>query len=87
MGNRTLNPNKPGNKKVGIRFYVLADKEGFIINVIPHGERKFKYSEKGTFFGWILALLGGENLDGGDEKGGDNFLGKGHQVALLCKTN
>ncbi|MCP4458304.1 MAG: hypothetical protein GY816_09830 [Cytophagales bacterium] len=88
MGNRTRNPNKPGNKKVGIRFYVLADKEGFIMNMIPHGERKFKYSEKGALFGWIFALLGSENLDGGaDEKGGENFLGRGHEVHSFTVGN
>ncbi len=45
--------------------------------MIPHGEREFKYSKKGTIFGWIFALLGSENLEGDpNEIGGKNFLGK-----------
>ncbi len=64
-----------------MRFYVLADKEGFMWNVIPHGEREFKYSKKGVIFGWILALLGGENLEGSEsEPGGKNILQQAHQV-------
>ncbi len=80
----TRNPDKPGNKRMGICTYTLADRNGYIVCSQPHSSKRFKYHEKGATLSLMFALLTSEELQGdeSDEIKGVNYLEKGHKVSI-----
>ncbi len=76
------NPGKPGNKRVGIRSYTLADEDGYIHMSQIHSAKKMKYHEKGSTLSVVMALLTSEELGGEatDTHKGCNYLNKSHKV-------
>ncbi len=81
----TRNPGKPGNKRVGVRTYTLADEDGYIHCSQIHSTKKLKYNEKGASLSVVMALLTSEELQSekGDKFTGKNFLDCGHKVRKM----